>query len=112
MSIRFGIFEFHPAAGELFREGVQVRLQAQPAQVLSLLLQKSGRVVTRSELKDAIWGSDTFVDFDKGLNFCIAQVRAALGDSADAPVYIKTSPGLVTSSWRRFLLLSNRPPAL
>ena len=94
MSLRFGIFEFRPECCELYREGVQVRLQAQPAQVLNLLLQHANRVVTRSELKDAIWGSDTFVDFDKGLNFCIAQVRAALGDSADAPVYIKTIPKL------------------
>jgi DNA-binding winged helix-turn-helix (wHTH) protein/TolB-like protein len=94
MSIRFGIFEFRPHSGELYREGAQVRLQAQPTQVLNLLLQHSDRVVTRTELKDAIWGSDTFVDFDKGLNFCIAQVRAALGDSADAPVYIKTIPKL------------------
>ena len=69
-----------------------MRLQAQPAQVLALLLRDSGQVVTRAQLKEAVWGSDTFVDFDKGLNFCIAQVRAALGDSADAPVYIRTVP--------------------
>lgn len=69
-----------------------MRLQAQPAQVLGLLLQHAGKVVTRGELKDVVWGSETFVDFDKGLNFCIAQVRTALGDSAEAPVYIRTIP--------------------
>ena len=69
-----------------------MRLQAQPAQVLALLIRHAGQVVTRAELKEAVWGSETFVDFDKGLNFCIAQVRAALGDSADAPVYIQTIP--------------------
>src|SRR5215469_3265379 len=90
--MRFGIFEFHSATGQLYRAGVPVRLQAQPAQVLSLLLQHSGQVVTRAQLQQAVWGSETFVDFDKGLNFCIAQVRAALGESADAPVYIETIP--------------------
>lgn len=90
--MRFGIFEFRTDTAELYRGGVQVRLQAQPAQVLGLLLRNAGQVVTRNELKDVVWGSETFVDFDKGLNFCIAQIRAALGDSADAPIYIKTVP--------------------
>lgn len=92
MSLRFGIFEFHPATGELYRHDALVRLQAQPAQVLGLLLSHAGRVVTRTELKDALWGTETFVDFDRGLNFCIAQIRAALSDSAEAPIYIKTFP--------------------
>lgn len=88
--MRFGVFEFRPASRELYRGGARVRLQAQPAQVLGLLLRRAGQVVTRAELKEAVWGSETFVDFDKGLNFCIAQVRTALGDSADAPLYIQT----------------------
>jgi len=88
--MRFGVFEFRPASRELYRGGARVRLQAQPAQVLGLLLRHAGQVVTRAELKEAVWGSETFVDFDKGLNFCIAQVRTALGDSADAPIYIRT----------------------
>lgn len=92
MSVRFGIFEFHSTTGRLYRAGVDVRLQAQPAEVLALLLRRAGQVVTRAELKQVVWGSETHVDFDKGLNFCIAQVRAALGDSADAPVYIQTIP--------------------
>lgn len=90
--MRFGIFEFRPTTGELYRGNAQVHLQMQPAQVLGLLLRNAGKVVTRTELKDAVWGSETFVDFDKGLNFCIAQVRAALGDSANAPIYIRTVP--------------------
>jgi DNA-binding winged helix-turn-helix (wHTH) protein/TolB-like protein len=90
--MRFGIFEYQPDTGELYREGVQVRLQAQPAQVLGLLLRHAGQIVTRAQLKETVWGSETFVDFDKGLNFCIAQVRAALSDSADAPIYIRTVP--------------------
>lgn len=94
MSLRFGIFEFDSASLLLRRGGVHVRLQAQPAQVLRLLLENAGQVVTRVELKEAVWGSDTFVDFDKGLNFCIAQIRSALGESAESPIYIKTVPKL------------------
>ena len=94
MSLRFGIFEFDSASSQLRRSGAHVRLQAQPAQVLRLLLENAERVVTRAELKEAVWGSDTFVDFDKGLNFCIAQIRSALGDSAESPIYIKTIPKL------------------
>lgn len=90
--IRFGIFDFDPQTGELRREGHAVRLQAQPAQVLGVMLSHAGDVVTRDILREAVWGSDTFVDFDRGLNFCIAQIRSALGDSAESPRYIKTVP--------------------
>jgi len=90
--LRFGIFEYHPASGELFRHGALLRLQAQPAQVLGLLLIRAGQVVTRADLKHAVWGQDTFVDFDRGLNYCIAQIRAALGDSPDSPVFVRTIP--------------------
>lgn len=89
---QFGPFAFDPASGELRRGQEVVRLQAQPAQVLALLVARAGEVVTRDALRDAVWGRDTFVDFDKGLNFAIAQVRAALGDSAEAPIYIRTLP--------------------
>src|SRR6184192_413916 len=81
--VRFGMFEFDPASGELRREGTLVRLQPQPAQVLAYLVARPGEVVTRDALRDAVWGDDTFVDFDRGLNFCIAQIRSALGDAAD-----------------------------
>lgn len=90
--IRFGLFEFDPSTGELRRAGNPVKLSAQPTQVLGILLANAGEVVTRDTLRQAVWGPDTFVDFDSGLNFCIAQIRTALGDSADSPRYVKTVP--------------------
>ena len=90
--MQFGIFDFDPLTRELRRKGVPVHLQAQPAQVLALLLEHAGEVVARDALRRAVWGSGTFVDFDRGLNYCIAQIRSALGDSADSPRYIRTIP--------------------
>jgi DNA-binding winged helix-turn-helix (wHTH) protein/TolB-like protein len=90
MRFRFGLFDFDPARGELRRDGEPVRLQAQPAQVLAVLLSNAGEVVTRDTLRQAVWGTETFVDFDRGLNFCIAQIRSALSDSAESPRYIRT----------------------
>jgi DNA-binding winged helix-turn-helix (wHTH) protein/TolB-like protein len=92
MKAKFGEFEFDAVTGELRRRGESVRLQAQPARVLAILVEHAGQVVTRDALREAIWGGDTFVDFDKGLNFAIAQVRTALGDSADAPSFVRTLP--------------------
>ena len=90
--VRFGIFEFDPASRELTRDGTPVRIQAQPLQILAVLIEHAGEVVTREQLREAVWGSGTFVDFDGGLNYCIAQIRSALGDSADSPRYIRTVP--------------------
>lgn len=90
--VRFGVFVFDPARGELWRNGVLVRLQPQPAQALACLVTNNGQVVEREDLRRAVWGAETFVDFERGLNFCIAQVRAALGDDASAPRYIQTIP--------------------
>jgi DNA-binding winged helix-turn-helix (wHTH) protein/TolB-like protein len=90
--VRFGLFDFDPGTRELRREGVPVRLQAQPAQVLAVLVEHAGEVVTREQLQQAIWGTETFVDFDRGLNFCIAQIRAALGDSSESPRFVRTIP--------------------
>ena len=73
MKKRFGAFEFDGATGELRRGGETVRLQAQPAQVLAILVEHAGDVVTREALRQAIWGGDTFVDFDKSLNFAIGR---------------------------------------
>src|SRR5947199_7492174 len=89
---RFGVFDFDSATRELRREGVPVRIQSQPAQVLALLLADAGEIVSRETLRRAIWGAETFVDFDRGLNFCVAQVRAALGDSAESPIFVRTVP--------------------
>jgi DNA-binding winged helix-turn-helix (wHTH) protein/TolB-like protein len=90
--LRFGIFDFAPSTGELRRDGTAVRLQAQPARVLALLLERSGQVVTRETLQREVWRDGTHVDFERGLNFCIAQVRSALGDSADTPRFVETVP--------------------
>ncbi len=90
--IRFGLFDFDPATLELRRDGRPVKLQSQPARVLALLLAQPGETVTREAMREALWGDKTFVDFDRGLNFCIAQIRSALGDSADSPRFIKTLP--------------------
>jgi len=89
---RFGLFEFNPDTGELWREGRVVRLQAQPARLLALLIAARGEIVTRESLHDALWPDGTTVDFDRGLNFAIAQVRSALGDSAESPAFIRTVP--------------------
>jgi DNA-binding winged helix-turn-helix (wHTH) protein/TolB-like protein len=89
---RFGLFELNAATRELRREGVIARLQAQPAQVLACLVERAGEVVSREELHRTIWGGDTFVDFDRGLNFCISQIRAALNDDSAEPTYIRTIP--------------------
>ena len=105
---RFGVFEFSPGSGELRRDGVPVRLQAQPAKVLALLLSKAGQLVTRDQLQREIWGDGTYVDFERGLNFCIAQIRSALGDSADAPRYLETIP---RQGYRFVAPITVAPPA-
>jgi len=87
---RFGLFELDLSAGELRRSGAKLRLQGQPFQVLALLLERAGEVVTREELQQKLWPSDTFVDFDHSLNTAINKVREALGDSASSPRYVET----------------------
>jgi DNA-binding winged helix-turn-helix (wHTH) protein/TolB-like protein len=88
----FGRFELDLESGTLSRDGVRIRLQPQPARVLVLLVQQAGSVVSRETLRQQVWPEGTFVDFERGLNFCIAQVRGALGDSADSPRFIETLP--------------------
>jgi cholera toxin transcriptional activator len=88
--VRFGVFELDLRAGELRKNGVKLRLQGQPVQVLALLLERAGQVVTREELRQKLWPSDTFVDFDHSLNTAINKVREALGDSAASPRYVET----------------------
>jgi TolB-like protein/DNA-binding winged helix-turn-helix (wHTH) protein len=89
---RFGPFEFDPEGGQLSRHGFRVPLEPQPAKVLALLLENAGRTVTRDELREHVWGPGTHVDFERGLAYCIAQVRAALGDSAESARYVQTLP--------------------
>ena len=87
---RFGVFELDLSTGELRKSGVRLRLQGQPIQVLTLLLERAGDVVTREELRQKLWASDTFVDFDHSLNTAINKVREVLGDSASSPRFVET----------------------
>lgn len=91
-SIRFGEFELDEQTCELRRKGVPTRIQQQPARVLALLLTHQGMMVTRDQIRDAIWGQDTFVDFEQGLNFCIRQIRVTLNDQAEKPRFVETLP--------------------
>ena len=90
---RFGqrdVLEFDSATGDVRRDGCCLRLRPQPARALERLLQSQGELVSRAELRRALWPEDTFVHFDDGLNSCIKQVRAALGESGSAPGYVET----------------------
>jgi eukaryotic-like serine/threonine-protein kinase len=93
-SICFGVFEFNAETGQLYTQGVPVKLQGKPLQVLAALLQRRGELVTRKELIEKLWPAGTFVDFESSLNTATNRLRAALGDSAEAPRYIETLPRL------------------
>ena len=88
--VRFGLFEVDLRAGELRKQGVKIKLQEQPLQILAMLLEHPGQVVTREELRSRLWPADTFVDFDHGLNKGINKLREALDDSAESPHFIET----------------------
>jgi len=90
--LQFGPFELRPDTGELRKHGIRVKIQAKPLAVLKALLDKPGEVVTREELRDRLWSSDTFVDFESGLNTAANRLRIGLGDSADSPRFIETLP--------------------
>ncbi len=90
--LRFDGFEVNLRSGEVWKNGARVRLQEQPFQLLRILLEHRGEIVTREELKQALWPADTFVDFDDGLNTAVKKIRDVLGDSADRPRYIETIP--------------------
>src|SRR6266576_2740205 len=90
--VRFGAFELDIRSGELLRQGTKVNLQDQPFQVLMLLLERPGEVVTREELSKRLWPEDIFVDFDRGLNKAVNKLRVALRDDAEKPRYIETLP--------------------
>ena len=105
--IRFGVFELDLFSGELRKRGVKVKLQEQPFQVLQILLERPGEVVTREELQKRIWPANTFVDFDKGLYSAIKKLREAVGDDAGAPRYIETVP----KRGYRFIASINEAPS-
>src|SRR3984957_7397728 len=88
----FGVFEADLRAAELRKHGIRIKLQEQPFQILTLLLEHPGEVVTREELRQRLWPAHTFVDFDRSLNKAMTKLRAALGDSAENPRYVETIP--------------------
>jgi TolB-like protein/DNA-binding winged helix-turn-helix (wHTH) protein/tetratricopeptide (TPR) repeat protein len=90
--LQFGAFELDLTSGELRKAGAHVKLPPQPCKVLGLLASRPGELVTRKEIQQQIWEGETFVDFEEGLNFCIKQIRTALGDHAQTPRYIETLP--------------------
>jgi len=90
--IRFGPFELNATNGELRKAGVSLKLHPQPFQVLLLLAERTGQIVTREEIQHCLWRDNTFVDFERGINFCINQIRTALGDDAEQPRYVETLP--------------------
>ena len=92
--VRFGEFELDEQTFELRRKGVPARIQQQPARVLAMLISNHGAMVTREQIRAAIWGNDTFVDFEQGLNYCIRQIRLTLSDQAECPRYVETLPRL------------------
>ena len=98
--VRFGVFQLDVSSGELFKAGVRVALAAQPLQILIALLDRPGAVITRDELRQRLWPSDTFVDFEHGLNAAVKRLRDALGEDAASPRFIETFPGGATASSR------------
>jgi TolB-like protein/DNA-binding winged helix-turn-helix (wHTH) protein/Tfp pilus assembly protein PilF len=89
-ALRFGPFELRPETGELLKNGAPIHLRPQSLQVLALLAERAGELVPREEIQSRVWGSGTFVDFEQGLNHCVKEIRAALGDSAETPTYVAT----------------------
>jgi DNA-binding winged helix-turn-helix (wHTH) protein len=90
--VRFREFEINVQTGELRKEGVPVALERQPARVLARLVAGAGRLVTRDDLCRVVWPAGTHVDFDRGLNYCLRQIRVALNDDARTPYFIETLP--------------------
>src|SRR3984957_16053084 len=90
--LRFGVFQVDLRSCELRKQGLKIKLQDQPCQILAVLLEKPGEIVTREELRSKLWHGDTFVDFDHSLNTAIMRLREALGDSPENPVFVETIP--------------------
>ena len=90
--VTFGVFELDLRSGELRKAGGRINLSDQPFRILAVLLEHPGELVTRDELRSRVWPTDTFVDFEHGLNAAIKRLRDALGDSADTPRFVETLP--------------------
>ena len=91
-ALRFGHFRLDLERAELRKDGKPVKIQPQPFRVLALLASRAGELVTREEIKEELWGGDTFVDFEHGINYCINQIRTALGDDPEKPQFVQTVP--------------------
>jgi TolB-like protein/DNA-binding winged helix-turn-helix (wHTH) protein/tetratricopeptide (TPR) repeat protein len=109
--IRFGDYQLDPKRGELRKKGQPVRLAPQPMKVLALLANRPGELVTREEIREQVWGGETFVDFEQGLNHCINQVRAALGDDSAAARFVETVPRRGYRFLAETALVQEEPPA-
>src|SRR5258708_2307866 len=111
---RFGVFEVDAATGELRKQGLRVRLQEQPSQLLLMLLERAGEVVGREEICRKLWPPDTFVDFDQSLGTALRKLRQALSDDAETPHYIETIPkhGFRFVAPVERISVVNSPPAL
>jgi len=90
--LRFGVFELNLDLEELRKNGTLLKLPPQPFRLLALLASHSGQIVTRDEIQAQLWGNDTFIDFEQGVNKCIKQIRSALSDNPDNPLYLETIP--------------------
>ena len=90
--VRFGAFEFNPQIGELLKHGLKIKLSGQPIELLAMLLERPGQLVTREELQKRLWPHDTVVEFEHSINAAINRLREALSDSADEPRYVETLP--------------------
>src|SRR5579864_4752366 len=88
--VRFGLFELDLRAGELRKSGIKIKLQEQPFQILTMLLERPGEIIAREELQKRLWPQDTFVDFDLSLNSAVKKLRHALGDDSENPRFIET----------------------
>ena len=106
--VRFGVFEFDPASGDLWKGGRRIKLQNQPRQVLMRLLSRPGELVTRDELRCRLWPDDTFVDFNNGVNVAVRKIRNALGDVTPSPRFVETE----RAQGYRFIAPVSEDPAL
>src|ERR1051326_7399333 len=107
--VRFGPFEVDFTTSELRKSGTRVRIQEQPLRILQTLVARRGEIVTREELRDRLWPSDTFVDFDGSLNAAIGKLRQSLSDSADRPRYVET---VARKGYRFIALVTESEPPL
>ena len=89
---RFGLFEVDERRGDVLKQGFRLRLRGRPYDILLILLERPGELITRDELRNRLWSSDTFVDFDHGLNASVNRLREVIGDSAESPRFIETVP--------------------